>query len=310
MTRLLRMSARRQPTPSPETAEAVIRDPGRLPERDAWEVVSLARRLRRPTTLDSLAYGLDDFLELHGDRLGGDCPAVVAGLGLLDTMPLVVIGTQKGHSATELNARGFGMATPAGYRKAARLMRLAAKLGLPVVTLIDTPGAYPGLAAEEHGQAMAIAENIRLMSGLPVPIVAVITGEGGSGGALALAVADRVLILANGIYSVISPEGCASILWKDTAAAPAAARALRLDARELLRLGIVDGVIAEPGEGADTDPAEAALRLRAALSAELGSLMTRAADRLVAGRYERFRAFGVPADREDPRVADVVRVGR
>ena len=183
-------------------------------------------------------------------------------------MPVVVIGTQKGHTAAELAARNYGMPSPSGYRKAARLMRLAEKLGLPVVTLVDTPGAYPGIAAEEQGQAIAIAENIRLMAGLPVPVITVITGEGGSGGALALAVGDRVLVCANAVYSVISPEGCAAILWKDTGDGAAwRPTALRMGARDLLRLGIVDGVLPEPAEGAHTDHLEAAQRLRIAVAA-------------------------------------------
>ncbi|MEU9025259.1 acetyl-CoA carboxylase, carboxyltransferase subunit beta [Actinomadura sp. NPDC048394] len=288
----------------------VVRDPGRLPEHDPWETVRLGRHLDRPTALDHLASVFDDFLELRGDRLGGDCPAIVGGFALLGDVPVMAVGTQKGHDPRELTARGFGMATPAGYRKAARLMLLAAKLGLPIVTLVDTPGAFPGLAAEEHGQAMAIAENIRLMASLPVPIVTVITGEGGSGGALALAVANRVLIFSNGTYSVISPEGCASILWKDTAAAPKAARNLRIDARELLRLGIVDGVVPEPPGGAHLAPGEASRTLRAALTGELAALLGRPAGELLAQRHERFRSFGTPPDMDDPRVERDVQTTR
>jgi acetyl-CoA carboxylase carboxyl transferase subunit beta len=184
------------------------------------------------------------------------------------------------------------MATPAGYRKAARLVRLAAKLGLPVVTFVDTPGAYPGVQAEEQGQAIAIAEMIRLLAALPVPVVTVISGEGGSGGALALAVADRVLICANGTYSVISPEGCAAILWNDPAAAPRAARALRVDARQLLAHGIVDGVVPEPPGGTHTDHALAAELVHAALVGALGELAGRTPDELVAARHAKFRRFG------------------
>ncbi len=271
---------------------SLVRDPGRLPERDPWSVVRMARRLGRPTTLDHIAMIMDDFNELHGDRMSADCPAVVSGLGRLDGTPVVVIGTQKGHTAQELEARGFGMPTPAGYRKAARVMRLAAKLGLPVVTFIDTAGAYPGVDAERNGQSVAIAENLRLMAGLPVPIVAVVTGEGGSGGALALAVADQVLICANAVYSVISPEGCAAILWKDPAAAPAAAAALKVDARNLLRLGIVDGVVREPEDGADTDHLLAAHHLRAALRQTLRDLLPVDQLNLIANRHARFRRFG------------------
>jgi acyl-CoA carboxylase subunit beta len=308
--RLLRMGSPAQGGGPAGRDSVVVRDPGRLPELDPWETVRLGRHLDRPTTLDHLASVFDDFLELRGDRLGGDCPAIVGGFALLDEVPVIAVGTQKGHDPAELTARGFGMATPAGYRKAARLMRLAAKLGLPIVTLVDTPGAFPGLTAEEHGQAMAIAENIRLMATLPVPIVTVITGEGGSGGALALAVANRVLIFSNGTYSVISPEGCASILWKDTAAAPTAARNLCIDARELLRLGIVDGVVPEPPGGAHLAPGEASRTLRAALTGELAALLGRPAGELLAQRHERFRSFGTPPDMDDPRVERDVQATR
>lgn len=296
LARLLRMGAPNAGGTLPADQAAVIRDPGRMPERDSWEAARLGRELRRPTTLDHMASVFDDFLELRGDRLRADCPAIIGGLGLLGEVPVMVIGTQKGHDAAELTAHGFGMGTPDGYRKAARLMRLAAKLDLPIVTLIDTPGAYPGVTAEENGQAMAIAENIRLMAGLPVPVVAVITGEGGSGGALALAVANRVLIFSNGTYSVISPEGCASILWKDSAAAPEAARKLRIDARELLRLGIVDGVIPEPADGAHQAPGEASRALRAALAHELATMLGLSGGDLLTQRHERFRGFGALPD--------------
>ncbi len=271
---------------------ALITDPAALPARDPWDCVRAARRLGRPTTLDYIAMLVEDFTELHGDRMAADCPAMVTGLGRFEGIPLVVIGTQKGHDAREVAARNYGMPNPAGYRKAARVMRLAAKLGLPVVTLIDTAGAYPGIEAERHGQAVAIAENLKLMAGLPVPVVAVITGEGGSGGALALAIADRVLMCANAVYSVISAEGCASILWKDPAAAPQAAAALRIDARSLLELGIVDGVVPEPPDGADGDPAAAAQALRAALAASLAELLPLDQMRLVTTRHGRFRRFG------------------
>lgn len=271
---------------------ALVCQPDELPERDPWPVVRLARHLERPTTLDYASYLLDGFHQLHGDRLSADCSAIVGGVGNLRGRPVVFIGHQKGHTATELVARNFGMATPAGYRKAARLMRLAAKTGVPVVTLIDTPGAYPGLEAEEQGQALAIAENLRLMSGLPVPIVAVVTGEGGSGGALALGVADRVFALSGAIYSVISPEGCAAILWRNAAAAHKAAAALRLDARELLRHGIVDGVIREPDGGAHRDPARTAEAVGTVVAAALRDLDTRDAESLVRARRRRFRQYG------------------
>ena len=288
----------------PARSGGLVRDPGLLPERPAWDVVGLARHLDRPAAIDYLNRAFDEFEELHGDRLGGDCAAIVGGIARIGGLPVVVIGTQKGHTAAELAAHNYGMPSPSGYRKAARLMRLAGKLGLPVVTLVDTPGAYPGIAAEEQGQAIAVAENIRLMAELPVPIVAVITGEGGSGGALALAVGDRVLACSNAVYSVISPEGCAAILWKDRAMAPVAAEALRMAARDLLRLGVADGVLPEPAGGAHTDHAEAAQRLRDAVAAcalELSGLDRR---ELVAARQRRFRSYGTAATTDEPLLSE------
>ncbi|WP_030492085.1 acetyl-CoA carboxylase carboxyl transferase subunit [Micromonospora chokoriensis] len=260
--------------------------------RDAWDTVRMARHPGRPTTLDYLDSVFDGFVELHGDRLGGDCPAIVGGLARLAGRHVMVIGHQKGHTTAELVARNFGMASPAGHRKALRLMRLAARLGLPVITLVDTPGADPGVSAEEQGQAAAIAENILTLTVLPTPVLAVITGEGGSGGALALAVADRVLMLENAVYSVISPEGCAAILWPDRSAAPQAARALRLTAPDLCRIGVVDEVVSEPATAAHDDPAETALRLRAALLANLLPLLDVPPAMLVRLRRQRFRRFG------------------
>jgi len=301
LARLLGVATRRpahapEPTgAAPDDTDSVIRDPGELPERHPWEAVRLARRLGRPSTLEYADWLLDDWTELRGDRASADCPAIVSGLGRLAGMPVALIGTQKGRTAAELAARSYGMPSPAGYRKAARVMRLAAKLGLPVITLIDTAGAHPGIDAERNGQAVAIAENLRLMAGLPVPVVAVVTGEGGSGGALALAVADRVLMLGNAIYSVISPEGCAAILWKDPAAGPTAAAALRVDARALLTSGIVDGVVPEPDGGADADPQRAAETLRAALTDTLVRLAPLDPATLVTARRARFRRFGAPA---------------
>ncbi|WP_091607011.1 acetyl-CoA carboxylase carboxyltransferase subunit alpha [Micromonospora mirobrigensis] len=269
------------------------RGPGATPDPvDAWDTVRAARHPGRPTTLDYLDSAFDGFVELHGDRLGADCPAVVGGLARLDGRPVMVIGHQKGHTTAELVARNFGMASPAGHRKALRLMRLAARLGLPVVTLVDTPGADPGVDAEEQGQAAAIAESILTMTALPTPVVAVVTGEGGSGGALALAVADRVLMLRRAVYSVISPEGCAAILWPDSPAAPRAARALRLTAPDLSRLGVVDQIVSEPDGGAQADPQGAADELRRALSANLAPLLEVPRAALVRRRRERFRRFG------------------
>ncbi|MEV7967684.1 acetyl-CoA carboxylase carboxyltransferase subunit alpha [Sphaerisporangium sp. NPDC088356] len=266
-----------------------------LPERDAWQTVALARDPGRPTTLDYACYLLEDFQELHGDRVSGDCPAIVAGIGRLDDVPVMLIGHQKGHDTRELLAHDFGMGSPAGFRKAARLMRLADKLGLPILTLIDTPGAYAGIEAEAGGQAHAIAGNLRLMSRLRVPVIAVVTGEGGSGGALALGVADRVLALGNAVYSVISPEGCAAILWRDATAAPQAAAALRLGARELLRHGIVDAVIPEPDGGAHRDPSLTVRLVRQAVTGTLYELARTDPAQLVAERRRRFRRFGAPA---------------
>ncbi|WP_433226056.1 acetyl-CoA carboxylase, carboxyltransferase subunit beta [Actinomadura formosensis] len=293
--RLLATAARRPPAglppePGPDAAHLVT-DPAALPDRDAWETVRSARDIGRPTTLDYAGQVFEEFLELHGDRLAADCPAIVGGLARLGGLGVVAIGHQKGHDVAELTRRDFGMPMPAGYRKAARLMRLAAKLGLPVVTFVDTPGAHPGAVAEEQGQSVAIAENLRLMAALPVPVVAVVTGEGGSGGALALAVADRVLALSGAVYSVISPEGCASILWRDAAAAPRAAAALRLDARRLLGCGVLDAVVEEPDGGARGAPAQTAARLRAALAATLRELLPLDAAAIVAARRARFRRF-------------------
>jgi acetyl-CoA carboxylase carboxyl transferase subunit beta len=277
----------------PLRPERVVRRVEDLAVRDAAEVVELARNGDRPSALDYARDVLNDFEELHGDRMKGDCPAIVGGIGSVEGMSVMLIGHQKGRNLRERVRRNFGMASPEGYRKAARLMRLAAKLGIPVVTLIDTPGADPGTAAEEHGQSAAIAESLRLMCSLPVPIVTVVTGEGGSGGALALGVADRVLAMENSFYSVISPEGCAAILWKDPQAAPKAATALRLDARELLRTGIVDGVILEPKGGAHRDPLVSAELLRHAVSAELAELSAYQPSDLIADRRRRFRQFGL-----------------
>ncbi|WP_432050385.1 acetyl-CoA carboxylase carboxyltransferase subunit alpha [Verrucosispora sp. NA02020] len=294
LTTLLAAAAggRRPGVASPSSRPA---DPGPDPEpvtRDAWATVRLARHPARPTTLDYLESAFDGFTELHGDRLGGDCPAMVGGLARLDGRHLMVIGHQKGHTSAELVARNFGMASPAGHRKALRLMRLAARLGLPVVTLVDTPGADPGVAAEEHGQAAAIAENILTMSVLPTPVVTVVTGEGGSGGALALAVADRVLMLQHAVYSVISPEGCAAILWPGRTAAPQAARALKLTAPDLVRLGIVDEVVPEPSGSAADDPEATAHAVREAVLASLLPLLEVPVATLVQRRRRRFRRFG------------------
>ncbi|MFG2192090.1 acetyl-CoA carboxylase, carboxyltransferase subunit beta [Streptomyces sp. NPDC048639] len=280
----------------PARPGAIVRDFDEVHPREAWDAVRLARHPHRPTSLDYADQLLDDFHALHGDRLAADCTAIVGGPGRLGGRPVMLIGHHKGGPGlAERQHHQFGMATPAGYRKAARLMRMADKLGLPVVTLIDTPGADPGPESERNGQAIAIAENLRLMCRLRVPVVAVLIGEGGSGGALALAVADRVLVLENGVYSVISPEGCAAILWKQADAAPEAAAALRLDARELLRTGIVDGVVPEPEGGAHQDHAKAATLLAAALHTAMDELTPWEPGRLIRERRSRYHRFGVEA---------------
>jgi acetyl-CoA carboxylase carboxyl transferase beta subunit/acetyl-CoA carboxylase carboxyl transferase alpha subunit len=292
LARLLSLGDRRPSLPAADDSDAVIRDYCGLAEADAWQTVQQARDIERPTTLDYLSRAFDDFEEWHGDRLGGDCAAIVGGTARLDGVAVMVIGHQKGRTIAELTFRNYGMPTPDGYRKAARLMRTAAKLGLPVITFVDTPGAFPGIEAEEQGQAIAIAENIRLMTTLPVPVITLVTGEGGSGGALGLAVANEVLICSNGVYSVISPEGCAAILWNDPAMAPAAAAALGIDARQLLRMGVVDGVVLEPGGGSQADHSLAADRVRTALAETLHRLSVMDGPALVESRRARFRSFG------------------
>jgi acetyl-CoA carboxylase carboxyl transferase subunit alpha len=256
------------------------------------ERVQLARHPRRPYTLDYIERVFTDFLELHGDRCFRDDEAIVGGWARLDGESVMVVGHQKGRDMKENLRRNFGMPHPEGYRKALRLMQMADKFGRPIVTLIDTPGAYPGIGAEERGQAEAIARNLREMARLSVPIVAVVIGEGGSGGALALGVADRVLMFENSIYSVISPEGCAAILWKTNEAKDKAAEALKLTAADLASLGVVDEVIAEPPGGAHEDWDEAARRLQAALIRHLDELRGLSAETLRARRWEKFESIG------------------
>lgn len=257
-----------------------------------WQRVLVARAPGRPTALDYLGGVLDEFTELHGDRTSGDDPAVVGGLGRIGGHGVVVVAQQKGRDTKENIRRNFGMAHPSGYRKAARLFDLADRFGLPVLTLIDTPGAYPGIAAEEQGQAWVIAESIRRMSRLSVPAVSVVIGEGGSGGALAIGVANRVLILEHAIYSVISPESCAAIRWRDAAEAPRAAEALRLTAADLLDQGVVDAVVPEPLGGAHKDPAGAIAAVREAVTEAFAELSGVDEAALVADRRARFRQMG------------------
>ncbi|MGI8552737.1 MAG: acetyl-CoA carboxylase carboxyltransferase subunit alpha [Dehalococcoidia bacterium] len=273
---------------------ALVTDPTILPTRTAWDVVALARNIERPNTLEYIGFMFDDFQELHGDRLFHEDAAIVGGLARLGELTVMVLGHQKGHSTGEMVERNFGMANPEGYRKALRLMRYAAKFHMPVITLVDTPGAFPGIGAEERGQSNALAQTIMEMSRLPVPIVTVITGEGNSGGAIALAAADRVLQMENAYYSVISPEGCSVILFKSAAAAPRAAEALHLTAPDLLRLRVIDGIVPEPEGGAHTDPATAAENLKTAICASLNELRGLSGEELLERRYQRFRAFGAP----------------
>jgi acetyl-CoA carboxylase carboxyl transferase subunit alpha len=254
--------------------------------------VMVARHPRRPYTLDYLSSIFTDFIELHGDRLFRDDPAIVGGWARLAGQSVMVIGHQKGRDTKDNIKRNFGMPHPEGYRKALRLMQLAARFEAPVITLIDTPGAYPGLGAEERGQSEALARNILEMSALPTPIISVVIGEGGSGGALALGVADRILMFENSVYSVISPEGCAAILWKDATQRERAADALKLTADDLVRLGLVDEIVAEPLGGAHFDPEAAGEALRESLVKHLKDLSRIKGERLVRKRHDKFAAMG------------------
>jgi acetyl-CoA carboxylase carboxyl transferase subunit alpha len=258
----------------------------------AWQRTQLARHPQRPYTLDLVRLLFTDFTELHGDRVFGDDPAIVAGLARFHGRPVLVVGHQKGRDTKQRLARNFGQAKPEGYRKSLRLMNLAAKYSRPIFTFVDTPGAYPGIDAEERGQAEAIARNLREMARLPVPVVVTITGEGGSGGALAIAVGDRINILENAIYSVISPEGCASILWRDAGKAETAAQALRITAADLSELGIVDEIVAEPEGGAHSDHEATARLLDPVLVRSLDELAPLGVPALLRRRYEKFRRIG------------------
>jgi acetyl-CoA carboxylase carboxyl transferase subunit alpha len=258
-----------------------------------WQRTQVARHLQRPSTLDYIGRLCDGFVELHGDRAFGDDHAIVGGLGRLNGRAIVVIGHQKGKTLKERMFRNFGMPNPEGYRKALRLMRLAEKFGKPVLTFIDTPGAYPGIGAEERGQAEAIARNLLVMATLRVPIVSVVIGEGGSGGALAIGVADRLLMLQHAVYSVISPEGCAAILWNDAAKAPDAAEALKMTAEDLHHLGIIDDIVPEPIGGAHRDPVLACDGVKKAVEAHLSALLDLSLENLLQQRYEKYRRMGV-----------------
>jgi acetyl-CoA carboxylase carboxyl transferase subunit alpha len=258
----------------------------------AWQTVQIARHPERPQTLDYIAETIPDFLELSGDRLHGDDKAIVAGLGTLGSQRIVLIGHQKGRTLTERQERSFGMTRPEGYRKAMRLAKLAEKFGLPVVTLVDTPGAYPGKDAEEGGQAGAIARSIEVFANLKVPTVTVVIGEGGSGGALALAVADRVLMLQNSWYSVISPEACATIVWRDSVEGPRAAASLRLTAGDLSQLGLVDVVVPEPDGGAHNDARVTVKRVMHEVQLALRDLTKLDTQKLVQKRREKYLGMG------------------
>lgn len=257
-----------------------------------WQITQLARHPARPYTLDYIQAIFSDFTELHGDRMFADDASIVAGLAHLGKHAVAVIGHQKGRDTKERTKRNFGMTKPEGFRKTLRVMKLAEKFGLPVITFVDTPGAYPGIDAEERNQAEAIGRSIFELTHLKVPVISVIIGEGGSGGALALAVADTVMILQYAVYSVISPEGCASILWKDAGKAPEAAESLSLTAAKLFNLGLVDKIISEPLGGAHRDPALMALTLRKALADQLGALLTFSTEDLLARRSTRLALYG------------------
>lgn len=258
-----------------------------------WQKTLVARHPQRPYTLDFIAFLFDDFSEIHGDRKFADDPAIVAGFARFRGVPCAVIGHQKGRNTKEKIHRNFGQPRPEGFRKALRVMKLAEKFKLPIFTFIDTQGAYPGLGAEERGQAEAIAVNLREMAALTVPVIVTVIGEGGSGGALALGVGDRVLMLEHAVYSVISPEGCAAILWKNSAAAPDAASAMRITAADLKKFGIIDEIVPEPAGGAHADPAKAAEILSPVLDRALKELQKLKPPALLDERYKKFRRMGV-----------------
>jgi acetyl-CoA carboxylase carboxyl transferase alpha subunit len=294
--RLLGRAKEREVAPPPEP----VSDP-----RDAvWARVLLARNAKRPHTLELLAGVTDQFTELHGDRLFGDDGAIVGGLARIAGRRVVVVGHQKGADTDENIRRNFGMGKPEGFRKAIRLFELADRFGIPVVTFVDTPGAYPGAEAEERGVAEAIARAIMVMCRIRVPIVTLITGEGGSGGALAIAAGDVVVALENAVYSVISPEGCASILWRTSEKAPDAALAMRMSAADQVELGVIDLLVPEPGEGAHADPAETARRLRAVIVEQLDRLSALPVEQLMAARTRRYRDFGAFDDLGGPELPE------
>ncbi|WAH37940.1 acetyl-CoA carboxylase carboxyltransferase subunit alpha [Alicyclobacillus dauci] len=262
-----------------------------------WQRVQIARQQGRPTTLDYIKGVCNEFIELHGDRNFRDDPSIVGGVGLIDGRPVTIIGHQKGRDTKENIQRNFGMAHPEGYRKALRLMRQAEKFGRPVVFFIDTAGAYPGMSAEEHGQSEAIARNLIEMAGLRTPTISFITGEGGSGGALGLAITDKVYVLEYAWYSVIAPESAAAILWKDSTQGPRAAEVMRITAPDLIDLGMADELIPEPKGGAQKDPSTVIATVRAKVIESLSELMKKSIDELLAARYDKYRDMGEYVER-------------
>ena len=274
----------------PENQPAEV--PAPLVTNPSWERVQLARHPKRPHTLDYIERIFTAFSEIHGDRAYGDDPAIVGGMAFFDGKPVVVIGQQKGSGTKQNLQRNFGMPKPEGYRKAMRLMRLADKFNRPIVTFLDTPGAYPGIDAEERGQAEAIAVNLREMARLSVPVITVVIGEGGSGGALGMGIANRVYMLENSYYSVITPESCAAIIYRDSGKAPQAAEALRMTAPDLKKFGLIDDIIAEPPEGAHADVDGAAELLKAGIRKALAELAAMSPQTLINDRYDKFRRMG------------------
>ncbi len=290
---LLEIKAKRLIQESEAEAKAVPEPPAAKPAEDDWDKVKLARHPKRPCTLDYLNRIMEDYYELGGDRLYGNDQAIITALAQLEGQSVMVIGHQKGRTAEENRLRNFGMPHPEGYRKAQRAMALAERFGMPVFCFIDTPGAYPGVGAEERHIGGAIAESIYKLCQLRVPVVVVVIGEGGSGGALAIGVGDRVLMMENSIYSVISPEGCAAILWRDGTMAPEAARAMKITAKHLHKLGVIDEIIAEPPGGAQVDHDQAAKGLKEALLASLSEINSTDIDKILKKRYERLQKLGV-----------------
>jgi acetyl-CoA carboxylase carboxyl transferase subunit alpha len=278
--------------PEKQALRRAVKKNKSVPEITAWEIVKISRHSNRPVLQDYLGMICNNFIELHGDRSFSDDNAIIGGFAEIGELKVMVIGHNKGKNTNENIERNFGMAKPEGYRKALRLMKLAQRFNIPIVTFIDTPGAFPGLEAEERGQAESIARNITEMATLTVPVVSVVIGEGGSGGALGIGVADRLLMLSNSIYSVISPEGCASILWRDAKYAPDAAHALNLTATSLYKHGVIDEIIQEPGEGAHSDYHLTARSVRNALVRNIKSLMYLPKDVLIQERFEKYSAIG------------------